>query len=152
LVVSCYEGVQRVGPLPPTVHSWYTVLKDGTDFHPDLPQMVASDALTWGYGGSGPLALAFALLTDEFGEPIAWLYCRVFCDTVVAAHGRRGRHRARAGAPDVDADEPGPARNVRRSAAHKGLQPVRHPNARLHDLWRERGAVDRVEHVADERP
>jgi hypothetical protein len=44
------------------------------------------------------------------------------------------------------------ARNVRRSAAHKGLQSVRHPNARLHDLWRERGAVDRVEHVADERP
>ena len=44
------------------------------------------------------------------------------------------------------------ARNVRRSAAHEGLQPVRHPNARLHDLWRDRGAVDRVEHVADERP
>src|SRR4030095_7690119 len=44
------------------------------------------------------------------------------------------------------------ARNVRRSAAHKGLQPVRHPNASLHYLWRERGAVDRVEHVADERP
>jgi len=44
------------------------------------------------------------------------------------------------------------ARNVRRSAAHKGLQPLRHPNASLHYLWRERGAVDRVEHVADERP
>jgi hypothetical protein len=44
------------------------------------------------------------------------------------------------------------ARNVRRSAAHKGLQPVRHPNASLHYLWRERGAVDRVEHVSDERP
>jgi hypothetical protein len=44
------------------------------------------------------------------------------------------------------------ARNVRRSAAHKGLQPVRHPHARLHDLWRERDAVDRVEHVADQRP
>jgi len=39
-----------------------------------------------------------------------------------------------------------------RSAAHKGLQLVRHPNARLHDLWREHGAVDRVEHIANERP
>lgn len=84
LVVSCYEGVQHVGPLPPTVRSWYTVLKDGSDFFPDLPRLVASDALAWGYNGSGPLALAFALLADEFGEPIAWLYCRAYCDQVTA--------------------------------------------------------------------
>jgi hypothetical protein len=44
------------------------------------------------------------------------------------------------------------ARNMRRSGAHKGLQPVRHPNACLHDLWCERRAIDRVEHVADQRP
>ena len=62
-------------------------------------------------------------------------------------HGRTLRTRESAAHNDRDT-----ARNVRRSAAHKGQQLVRHPNARLHDLWRERGAVDRVEHVADERP
>ena len=61
--------------------------------------------------------------------------------------GRTLRPHESAARNDRDA-----ARNVRRSAAHKRLQPLRHPNARLHDLWRERGAVDRVEHVADERP
>ena len=61
--------------------------------------------------------------------------------------GRTLRPRESAARNDRDT-----ARNVRRSAAHKGLQPLRHPNARLHDLWRERGAVDRVEHVADQRP
>jgi hypothetical protein len=61
--------------------------------------------------------------------------------------GRTLRPRESAARNDHDT-----ARNVRRSAAHKALQPVRHPNASLHYLWRERGAVDRVEHVADERP
>src|SRR5262245_51319686 len=72
------------------------------------------------------------------------------CNAVLyrpSSEGRTLRPRESAARNERDT-----ARNVRRSAAHKGLQPVRHPNARLHYLWRERGAVDRVEHVADERP
>lgn len=41
------------------------------------------DRFTWGYGGSGPSALAYGMLTYEYGRDVAKVYCERFSDDVI---------------------------------------------------------------------
>ena len=85
MVVSCYEGIYRTGPVPHDLAYGYAVYTDGAPFHWPLPRLLGAASLTWGArGGIGTRGLAFALLADEFGEEIAWHSGAAFRDAVIA--------------------------------------------------------------------
>ena len=48
LVVSCYEGIYRTGPVPHDLAYGYAVDKDGAPFHWPLPRLLGAASLTWG--------------------------------------------------------------------------------------------------------
>ena len=50
LVVSCYAGIYRTGPVPRDLAYGYDVDTDGAPFHWPLPRLLGAASLTWGAG------------------------------------------------------------------------------------------------------
>ncbi len=72
------------------VHSdqeWYQVSKNGEGFDPSPSLAIVNhspDGFSWGYGGSGPNQLGFAILLEEVGQMPALQYYRQFTQEVIA--------------------------------------------------------------------
>jgi hypothetical protein len=68
-------------------HRWYQVFQNGEPFDhtPSLKFVNHSPSgFSWGYFGSGPAQLAFAILLEEIGEHVARRFYEAYKDDVIA--------------------------------------------------------------------